>query len=438
MFRTLGVALVVSAVGSGCSGKKKDDVPAMTKAEEVEVPNVPVPPADGAKLGAIAEVTPIFDRPATTGKQLGYLHAGALVARAEKPFSQNGCPGGWYPIRPRGFVCAGESATVDLKHPTLLAMSQQPKLDQATPYVYGRMKNEGPLFERDTSKDNSVKELSKLRKRSIIAVVGSWNAMDPEGKMQRLALTPSGNFVRASDLEPVKPSEFKGVELDDKTELPVAFVVKRGVKTWQVEKGEAEKLGNLEYHQTLKLTGKFRTVGPLKYWATDDGHYVRHRDVTVLRKRNNWPDFAQGDQKWIDVSLVTGTLTLYEGRKPVFATLVSVGRDRLGDPQSSASTAQGSFEVTGKHVTASKFNPKGIEEYFDVYDAPWAIEISSGQMLLGAPWHDRFGIENGQGHIQLAPADAARVWTWVEPTVPEGWHGVTGTGDKKVFVVVRK
>ena len=45
------------------------------------------------------------------------------------------------------------------------------------------------------------------------------------GKMQRLALTPSGNFVRASDLEPVKPSEFKGVELDDKTELPVAFVV---------------------------------------------------------------------------------------------------------------------------------------------------------------------------------------------------------------------
>ena len=130
--------------------------------------------------------------------------------------------------------------------------------------------------------------------------------------------------------------------------------------------------------------------------------------------------------------------TLYEGKKPVFVTLVSVGRDRLGDPKTSASTAQGSFDVTGKHVTASKFNPKGIEEYFEVYDAPWASELSSGQMLVGAPWHDRFGIENGQGQIQMSATDAARVWNWVEPTVPDGWHGVSGPGDKKVFVVVRK
>ena len=47
-------------------------------------------------------------------------------------------------------------------------------------------------------------------------------------------------------------------------------------------------------------------------------------------------------------------------------------------------------------------------------------------------------LENGQGQIQLSPADAARVWAWVEPTVPDGWHGVTGPGEKKMFVVVRK
>jgi hypothetical protein len=140
----------------------------------------------------------------------------------------------------------------------------------------------------------------------------------------------------------------------------------------------------------------------------------------------------------MDVSIVTGTLTLYEGKKPVFATLVSTGRDRLGDPKTSASTMLGSFDVVGKHITAAKFNPKGIEEYFDVYDAPWAIELSSGQILCGAPWHDRFGIENGQGQIELSPADAARVWQWAEPAVPDGWHGVTQPGEKKTYVVVRK
>lgn len=432
------LALVVSAGALGCSNKHQDDLPALSKTEEVEIPSVPVPPANGPKLGAVAEVTPVMDRPSTTGKQLGYLHAGALVARAEKPYSTDKCPGGWYPVRPAGFVCAGESATLDLKHPTLVAMAQGPKLDQPSPFVYGRMKSEGPLLERDTDKENAVKEVGKLRRRSIIAVVGSWNAMDPEGKMQRLALTPSGQFVRASDLEPVVASEFKGVELDDKTELPVAFVVKRGIRAWQVEKGEADKLDPLEYHQILKLTGKFRTVGPLKYWGLADGRYARHRDVLVVRKRNAWPDFAQGDQKWMDVSIVTNTLVLYEGRKPVFVTLISTGRDRLGDPKTSASTAQGSFELTGKHVTASKFNPKGIEELFDVYDAPWAIQLSSGQMLIGAPWHDRFGIENGQGQIQLSPSDALRVWHWADPQLPDGWHGISQPGEKKVYVVVRK
>ena len=436
-FGALSLALVVSAAAPACS-KKHDDLPSLSKTEEVEVPSVPIPPANGPKLGAVAEVTPVMDRPSTTGKQIGYLHAGALVARAEKPFNNDKCPGGWYPVRPRGFVCAGDTATVDLKHPTLVAMAQGPKLDQPAPFVYGRLKNESGLFERDTDKESAVKEVGKLRRRSIIAVVGSWNAMDPEGKMQRLALTPSGQFVKATDLEPVTGSEFKGVELNDKTELPVAFVVKRGVRAWQVEKGEADKLDPLEFHQVLHLTGKFRTVGPLKYWGTADGRYARHRDVITVRRRNAWPDFAEGDQKWIDVSIVTNTMVLYEGKKPVFVTLVSTGRDRLGDPKATASTAQGSFELSGKHVTASKFNPKGIEELFDVYDAPWAIQLTSGQMLIGAPWHNRFGIENGQGQIQMSPHDALRVWQWVEPEVPEGWHGVSLPGEKKVHVVVRK
>ena len=85
-------------------------------------------------------MTPILDRPSTTGKQIGYLHGGAQVARAEKPFSNNNCAGGWYPIRPRGFVCASETATTDLAHPTLAAMSQQPKLDAPAPWMRAQTK----------------------------------------------------------------------------------------------------------------------------------------------------------------------------------------------------------------------------------------------------------------------------------------------------------
>ncbi len=433
----VGVA-ATAGVLFGCNGGV-DEAPDLSKAAgDQGIPNVPTPPENGPKLGAVAEVVPVLERPSQTGRQLGYLHAGALVARSEEPYSKEGCEGGWYAVRPKGFVCAGDTATTDLSHPTLAAMAQTPKLEQTLPYTYARARKETPIYERDADKDNAVKEVGKLRPRSTLAIVGSWSALDPEGKMQRLGLTTNGRFVRATDLEPSTGSEFRGVAVDGKNDLPLGFIVKRGIRFWEVEKGEADKLGKLDYHTILTLTGRFRTVGPLKYWATTDNKYVRHRDVTAVRRRNTYPDFAVADQKWIDVSIITGSAVFYEGRKPVFATLVSVGRDRLGDPQTSASTAQGTFDVVGKHITAAKLDPKSAEDYHETYDLPWAIELSSGQLIHGATWHDRFGIEHGKGNIQLSPADAARTWAWVEPDVPAGWHGVTGPAERKTIVVVRK
>lgn len=258
--------------------------------------------------------------------------------------------------------------------------------------------------------------------------------------MQRLAMLTNGRFVKASDLEAATPSDFKGVELGRDSNLPLAFVVKRGVRAWKIKEGEADKLGELSYHQAITLTGKYREIDGLRYWATTDDKYVRHRDVTVIRRRNVWPDFATGQSKWIDVSVVTGTLTLYEGRTPLFVTLVSTGRDRLGDPKTTASTALGAFKITGKHLTAIGADPKVIGDGAQIYDAPWALELSSGQMLHGAYWHSRFGIENGPGHVQLSPADALRVFQWVGVEVPEGWHGVNQVPDdaESVSVLIRK
>ena len=423
---------------AGCGRASDGDAPSLSKPAEGEIPKIDVP-ANGPKLGALAEVTPILERPATGSKQIGYLHAGARVARAEEAHGKDGCDGGWYPIRPRGFVCSGESATTDLAHPTLAAMSLQPKLDQPLPYTYARTTKETALLARDPGRDNAVRESGKLRAKSVLAVVGSWQALDPDGKMQRLGMLTNGRFVSASDLTAAELPPFKGVELNDKLALPIAFVVKRGVRYWNVEKGEADKLAKIDYHAMIPLTGRYREVESLRYWATADNRYVRHRDVTALRERSVFPDFATGDQKWIDVSIIMGTLVLYEGRQPVYATLASVGRDRLGDPATTASTKMGVFEIVGKQITKSRVEPKSIADYIDVYDPPWALELSSGQMILGATWHDRFGIDHGLGHIQLSPPDAVRVWHWAEPALPESWHGTQLPADaRKTIVYVRK
>jgi hypothetical protein len=86
----------------------------------------------------------------------------------------------------------------------------------------------------------------------------------------------------------------------------------------------------------------------VKYWATTNGHWLRHRDVLVVQQRSTFPEFAQGTQRWVDVSVVTGTFTLYEGRRPLFVTLCSVNRDAH---QAEGDKWLGVFEVTGKEVT---------------------------------------------------------------------------------------
>jgi hypothetical protein len=432
--------LGLTALGVVACGTPKTNDVALSKPVGSDIPNVPVPPADGPRRGALANVTPIRERPTKDAPQIGYLHAGGKVARAAEPYTKEGCEGGFYPVRPRGFVCAGESATTELGHPTMVAMALAPKLDQALPYTYARVRAETPLFERDPGKENAVREVGKTPGRSGMAVVGSWTAQDPEGRTQRLAMLTNGRFVKASDLEAATPSDWKGVELGKEQQLPIAFVVKRGVRFWKIEDAQADKASEIDWHATLPLTGKYREIESLRYWATTDGKYVRHKDVTVVRPRSVWPDVANGPNRWIDVSVTTNVLVLYEGRTPLFVTLVSTGRDRLGDAKTTASTALGTFTITGKHVTALGADPKVMGDGMHVYDAPWALELSSGQMLLGAYWHSRFGIENGPGHVQLSPSDALRLFQWAEPELPEGWHGLSTLpkGATPITVVIRK
>jgi len=435
--RVRGIALPLALLLSACGSHQ--DGPSLSKAaaEDESIPNVAEPAASGPKLGAVANITPVLERPALGARQLGYLHAGARVARAPEPFSRRGCGGGWYPVRPRGFVCATESATTDMAHPTLAAMALSPNLDKPLPYAYARTRLETPLFERDPGRDDAVRDVGKLKRRAGMAVVGSWSARDPEGTVQRLALLTSGRFVKAGDLEAAQPSDFHGVELTKKDDLPFAFVVKRGVHAFKLGGETSQKVDPLDYHEVVHLTGRFHSVGDVKYWATSDGHWVRHRDVLVVQPRSTFPDFAQGAQRWIDVSVVTGTFSLYEGKRAIFVTLASVNRDAH---QAEGDKWFGSFEVSGKEITLATRDANSFGENFELFDAPWGLTLSSGVQIYGAYWHDRFGVDHGAGAIELSPADAERVYQWVTPQLPEGWHGFATPpldGDK-TRIVIRK
>jgi lipoprotein-anchoring transpeptidase ErfK/SrfK len=453
-FRDLALPCALALGAAACDGGPK--TPALSHSEQV-VRNAPIPPENGPKLGVVSELARVREFTDVQAPSLGVLRAGARVPRSLEPVSHAGCAGGWYAIRPRGFVCVGVEATLDLNHPTLAAMALQPSVDATLPYTYARTRGETPLFERIPGQEDAVREIGKLHRRAGMAVVGSWRAKEPSGNESRLALLTDGHFVRAGELEAAKGSDFLGIELGKSADLPIAFVVKRGVRSFTLNGNEADKGDLVEYHSELPLSGRFRSLGSVKYWAFDgaalrsasahpgDELWVRHQDVTVVQKRTAFPDFVKDETRWLDVSVSTGTLVAYSGKRAVFVTLLSVARElpeATGDVQPANDGPRpiplGTFEVKQKDLTFVGKDPAGFGEPFEVADAPWALTLSSGQLLHGAYWHDRFGIEHGAGSFALSPGDAARLFRFVGPELPSGWHAAAAPANQGTPVVIRK
>src|SRR6185312_3014776 len=175
-----------------------------------------------------------------------------------------------------------------------------------------------------------------------------------------------------------------------------------------------------------------------------------------------------------------------QGKTPVYATLVSSGQDRLGDPKTSKATPRGEFRIRSKHVAAAMDSEENSSvlggakeggaardhgpdaaatterlknaekdgrkldeddrrrlenikkgrhpEYgitmrrgsqnFELRDVPWIQYFASGYALHGAYWHDVFGTPRSHGCVNLSPIDARAVFMWTDPPVPDGWHGI--------------
>ena len=147
-----GAALLGGLLIAGTGCKSKDGASPLAHAEPADdaFANVPVPPADGPKIWAVKAGTPIVDRPSETAKPVGELGAGSSVARSKEPVSTSGCDGGWYAVRPRGFICAGGGAVIDVTK--VHGQPAAPDLSKALPYRYARARSENvPVYARTPS-----------------------------------------------------------------------------------------------------------------------------------------------------------------------------------------------------------------------------------------------------------------------------------------------
>jgi lipoprotein-anchoring transpeptidase ErfK/SrfK len=210
--------------------------------------------------------------------------------------------------------------------------------------------------------------------------------------------------------------------------LPVAFVL-HGAKRWTLTDDRkhvsAAEGTPLDRFEAVGLTGEVALVAGVEYWETDQGFWLRSVDAT--RTEPGPPPEKLGEkEKWIDVNLHRQTLVAFEGTAPVFATIFSSGRNEH-------ETSPGSFRIKAKHISATMDGDPDADLSSDgpysIEDVPYIQYFNAGYALHGAFWHASFGSVKSHGCVNLAPWDARALFSWTEPSLPDGWHAVFSTKD---------
>ncbi len=233
-------------------------------------------------------------------------------------------------------------------------------------------------------------------------------------------LTTDLTLIALDRTRVVPESTFHGIELDKAVTLPVAFVMKHRATKFVTDASGRMSAGDmLSFREAVPISGKEKDGGT---WVEAiDGSWLRAEDVRRVEAPHRMPAWAAHDRRWIDVSILRQSLVAYEGTEPKYVTLVSTGADGLGDPEKTHSTIQGVFLIHTKHVTVTMDNDDAGDE-FDLRDVPYVQYFTEGFALHAAYWHDDFGTPHSHGCVNLAPIDAAWLFGFTTPNVPDGWH----------------
>jgi hypothetical protein len=259
----------------------------------------------------------------------------------------------------------------------------------------------------------------RVRRHAGVALIGTFVA-DERAQGRRFAISTDARLLPADKLKADSGSPFHGSSIRD-LGLPVAFARATGAHWWLVRAGDLEKGEPLGFREFVPLTGTVRNIRGVRMVEARNGRWLRSEDLRVAAKPSKLPLWAKKGEKWIDISIVSQTMVLWEGDRAVYATLVSSGKDGLGEPGKTLSTPRGTFRIYQKHVTTS-MDSEVADHEFELRDVPWVMYFKGGYALHGAYWHDDFGRVRSHGCVNLAPIDARYAFLWSLPDVPEHWH----------------
>lgn len=383
-------------------------------------PGAPLLPAGTRSARILLDDQPLLTAPFAAAPRRGAvlrdIHLPVFAARRGA-----GCRGSFLEVGPSAWVCDDAVELADLPpiEASRRVLAENP---DGLPFRYFFVGPDGSSAYSRLESAEVDTPVMQLEPGFAVAVTAE-RAVDGA----RYGRTNHNLWVPMRDLGPARSFAFQGETLPhDATSIPIAWVVTDRARVFSkpnalaitsITKARFELVPVLEEAESNRR--KFFRIGENAWIAAKD---ARHPEVV------DPPPEVDRDagERWIDVSLETQTLVAYEGKRPVFATIVSTGKGREGTAQA---TPKGTHRIWIKLLTSDMDNleDENASRYFRIENVPWVQYFSKGVGLHGAFWHRSFGQVRSHGCVNLAPLDAQRLFWWTGPHVPAGWTAVFPT-----------
>jgi hypothetical protein len=369
----------------------------------------------------------VYDKTASSPKVAGIIRRGTALKLGNK-VAGPGCKNGtWYEAVPFGYVCSSLGFHVS-DSPTAKSYGVPPaEVTDHLPYQYARVTTKrAPRYYRMPSveeekqarramekKGPTPEVVSSLMEGDYFLALADKETREADGA--EFYRTVRGRYVRTGDVELRNPDPVRGEELGrNGWRLPLAFVWGEDRDLLSFEGDRPRVAGKAEKHARFVVREELRNGG-VSYVVGAAG--AIRRDEVRLARQQKAPSGVPSGAKWVHVDLAEQTLVAYEGARPVYATVISSGKEGYEPPT-------GLFQVQQKYISTTMNAEDPIDGFYEVEEVPWTLYYHGGYALHGAYWHTDFGKVRSHGCTNIAPVDARWIYYWSDPEVPPAWHAV--------------
>lgn len=119
---------------------------------------------------------------------------------------------------------------------------------------------------------------------------------------------------------------------------------------------------------------------------------------------NTTPPEGVTTNRWIDVNLAEQTLSVYDNRELVFATVIASGLEPFW-------TKPGLFQIFQKKEVETMRN-NDLTDFYYLDNVPWTMYYDGARALHGAYWRTRFGYPQSHGCVNLSVGDSHWLYNW--------------------------